>query len=725
MTMGQFRCAAAAWGLSAALVASALAGQPPTKPADKPGTPATPAAKTPDAPGDGKPKGLDSIQHPGQRLGVRVNVIERQFSIIPTVVIVPDEASFLAALSGWRTTDTFVRYPILIDDMTWSSRMRIAQFVRAFKPKTVVRWKVGGAEANLPPDPTEAQGRIESVVAGIWGAPSAAGLKKVWDDKRFVPPGVVVCSLKDPAWTAGVTLAAFHGEPILWVDPPECPDPTGYLVLAQADDYNARIMKALDATGWQWNKLGDDIDAVTLCATTPSRAWLGPHDAFADELGWTTSLPARTERRYLAVTDVVGRLPKAPPKPIVPGPGGPGAPGSPGAPTKSGASGQPQAPAAFDPDAPKPPPPVRWAWCGQIMGSSSRAAYDAMCAVFLQPERAWLFDGYEAKDRWNDFDMTRAATPLERIGITSLLDDAPSGKGLSEFRARAAGPNAGAGEGMGLDVGLIAINTKGNADFFDLSPGQGKPVDAPILRRPAMVYMVHSFSAMQPTSRMTVGGVWLDRGAYAYLGSVDEPYLQAFVPTPEAMQRIAGGMIWGAAVRPDGFEPWKLAVLGDPLITFGPLGPRTDAIALPLTGAEDISSKLPGQLQTKNYLDALWTLVLTGRDKDASRLLAAISRDPKQLTTEVALAGVTSAFFAGDYQTFLAVADKTKPAVRDPQRSQRDGLGAIRDMVWQAIWPHAYQPTREEADLLGDMVRPENQARDVEELKAIMARLPR
>jgi hypothetical protein len=698
--MGQFR-SAAVWALSAALSAGVLAGPPDTSEVGKPPVPgaSTPSGKA-GAVGAGEaPKGLDAIQHPGLRLGARVNLIERQFEVIPTLVIVPDEASFVQAIRGWRTKDVGIRYPILIDDMTWSSRMRIAQFVRAFKPRRIVRWKASGAEANLPPDPAECQGRLETIVANVWGATSAGGLKKVWEERGFVPPGAVVCSLKDPAWTAGVALAAFHGEPIVWVDLPDSPDPTGYLIPAQVDALSEQVAKGLEATGWKWNKLGDDIDAITLCATTPSRVWLGPGDSLGEQQGWATAIDTRTSRKFLSLTDMLGRTGKPPPKPD---------------------------PTAIPPAEPvKPLPPARWAWCGQIVGSSSRAAYDAMCAAFLLPERAWLFDGYEATGRWNEFDMTRAASALERIGIASLLDDAPSGKGIAEFRARAAGQRPGAPDaGMGVDAGLIAINTKGNPDFFDLSPGQGKPVDAPILHRPAMLYLVHSFSAAAPTSRQTVGGVWLDRGVYAYLGSVEEPFLQGFVPTPNVMARLAGGMIWGAAVRLDNFEAWKLAVFGDPLITFGPQGQRTESVPLPLEGVEDVASALPNQLRSKDYLGAMWTLLLTGRDKDADRLLAAIAaRDPKQVDTEVALAGVTSAFLVGDYPTFLTAAAGCKPALLDAARVRRNGLGEVRDMVWQAIWAHSDHPTRQETDLLADLIRPENEARDVDELRQMLDRV--
>lgn len=613
--------------------------------------------------GAAKPAGVP-IQSlpPPVRLGARVNLAERQFTTIPTLVLVPDSASYLAAIEAWNTGKaSAIRYPVLIDDGTWAGRMRIARFVRAFGPKAVVRWQAAPALGRLPEETEARQRRIENAAASAWGVQTAGDLGKRWESLGFAPPGVVVCSAKDPAWTAGVALAAFHGEPMLWIEPPPCPDPTGYMMLEQADEFNGRVMKAMEGSGRAWKGLGDEIDAVTLCMTTSSRAWLGPSD----------------KRRYFAFTDIVGR-------------------------TNENAGRK------------------RWAWCGQIMGDASQAAYDAMCALFVRPERAWLFDGYDSSPGWNKFDMTAAAAQLETIGVSSILDDSPSGRGLLEWRTRCGGARQGADGrgGMGLDVGLVAVNSSGNADFFDLKPGQGKPADAPILRRPAMVYFVHSFSLQAPTNRATVGGAWLERGAYAYVGSVDEPYLESFVPTPLAMARLAGGAPWGAALRMDDGIVWKLAVLGDPLITLGPQGPRNTEAALPLRNTEDVGAKLPDQLRTKDFLGALWTLTLTGEDAKASRLLsAALKGEASVCTPDMALAGLSSAFVVGDYATFLSAASRALPVMSDSKRVSREGLAEVRDMVWQAVWPSLPRASEEERRLLKGYSRPDVAGRDAGEAR--------
>lgn len=609
-------------------------------------------------PATSKPAGipLKSLP-PSVRLGVRVNLVERQFAVIPTLVLVPDRASFLAAIRGWTTAPkSATRYPVLIDDGRWSTRQRIIQFVRAFNPSTVVRWD-GTIDKTTPAAIAKASVPLEDTPAIVWGAPDAPGLKKQWESVGFLPPGVVVCAKGDPADVAGAALAAWHGQPIIYADPPNSADPTGYMTIAQADAMSAQITGALPGIGYTWNEIGDDIDSVTLCMTSPVKVYLGDGD----------------RRKFYAITDVIGRSDEAGKR-------------------------------------------KRWAWCGQIMGDAPRAAYDAMCALFLRPDRAWLFDGYDSSQGWSDYDMTATAAELSKININAVVDDGPSGRSLADLRRRAAGTRKAEGvqtAGLGVDAGLIAVTTSGNSEFFDLRPGQGRSVDVPILRRPAMVYFVHSFSAAAPRLRWTVGGMWLERGAYAYLGSVDEPMLSGFIPTPIAMRRLATGLPFGAAVRHDDSPPWKLSVHGDPLITFGPQGPRKESLPLPITNTSDVAAQLPALLKDRDFERALWTLALTGRDRNAARLLAAIAKDdPDRFTPAVALAGISSAYAVGDYQTFLTAAEKIAPLMRDKDRLDRDGLAEVRDMVWQAINPGAARPDARETDLLQSFMRPEVMDRD-------------
>ena len=157
--------------------------------------------------------------------------------------------------------------------------------------------------------------------------------------------------------------------------------------------------------------------------------------------------------------------------------------------------------------------PERWAWCGQIFGDARAACYRAMCGLFLTHTGAWLFDGYPDTKPWNMYDCTAAAAALKESGIKCETFDTPN-QSSAAWRSRAAKP---------VDADLVLINSKGNADFFDVEPGQCKPGDVPILTKPIAMHIVHSWSAFVPGSRDLLAGRWLERGAYFYVGSVHEP----------------------------------------------------------------------------------------------------------------------------------------------------------------------------------------------------------
>jgi hypothetical protein len=648
-----------------------------------PGTPGEPAKVAPTVPGaspaptagaPAKSQAVDLSTLPAPvRLGVRAGVMAQRLSTMPVLVVVPDGASYLEAVRGWSSDPKApVRYPVLIDDGTWGARTRIARFCRAFRPERVVRWKAPAdapgwpAPGSGPTATAERQGRLESALAKVWGAPDAAGLKGAWDRVKFTPPGVVVAWADDPAWTAAIALAAGRGQPLLWVRPPN-DNPDAFTSLETADALCASIAAELRKTGYSYDALGDDLDAVTLCLTMPDRAFLGPGNP----------------KRYYAITDLVGRSIEA--------------------------RGR-----------------QRWAWAGQILGTEVSCAYDAMCALFVGPRTAWLFDGYDSSPGWNQYDMTAAASELRAAGVESILDDRPEGMGLTQLRVRAAGVKAGEPAPgvdpkdrpparMGVDAGLVAVTTSGQAGEFDLKPGKAMQVDVPVMARPTVVYFVHSYSCVSPMDRRTIAGVFRDRGAYAYYGSVDEPMLAAFVPTPMVMRRLAAGIPWGAAVRIDNAEPWKLAVLGDPLITLKGV-PAPDAEGpLPLKGGEDLGEALPAKLRAGAFEEALWTLQWLGRDGDAVRLLKGLLKKDGAISPGAALAGIGPAFFVGEYDAFLGAAAAAVPSMEQPSWVKAQGAEEVRDMVWQAVWPSLPRTGEREASLLHAYLRPEVLARDVED----------
>ena len=258
-----------------------------------------------------------------------------------------------------------------------------------------------------------------------------------------------------------------------------------------------------------------------------------------------------------------------------------------------------------------------WAWAGQIIGDGPAALYRVMCGLFLQPGSAWVFDSYPSTGGWKLYDGTAAARALAQSGRDVTVFDDPN-QGIADWHAGVAG---------GLDAGLVLINTKGGPVEFNLQPGVGRPGDAPVLHTPTIVHMVHSFSLARVGSRATVGGRWLENGAYAYYGSVHEPLLKAFVPTPQVAARLVSGLALGAAVRVEGEPAWKLNLIGDPLVTVGrPIaaGRRVEGAGVPLGPVSDLETELATAREKGQHLRALRLLEILGRDEEAAELGVAL-----------------------------------------------------------------------------------------------------
>jgi hypothetical protein len=284
----------------------------------------------------------------------------------------------------------------------------------------------------------------------------------------------------------------------------------------------------------------------------------------------------------------------------------------------------------------------RWGWAGQIFGSEPQAAYRAMCSIFLRAHTAWLFDGYGSTQPWVQWDASAAAEVLEGAGLFAAVDDEPRNT-LGDWKLRAERP---------VRADLILVNSSGNRGWFELPSGRGRPGDIPLLDVPSAMHMVHSWSAVAPGRRITVAGRWLERGVYAYVGSVHEPYLQAFVPTPVFAERLVKGGALGAAARIGG-PIWRVAVIGDPLLTIGPEAGRATA-ALPLEGAGAVEESMKAAAKEQRYAESAAALALLGRDADAAKLFAAVAREkPEALDGELARAVLFPLFRTGMDDEFL------------------------------------------------------------------------
>ncbi|MEM1164840.1 MAG: hypothetical protein AAGI30_00955 [Planctomycetota bacterium] len=307
----------------------------------------------------------------------------------------------------------------------------------------------------------------------------------------------------------------------------------------------------------------------------------------------------------------------------------------------------------------------RWAFAGLIAGSEAEAAYDAMCALFLRAERAWMFDGYPAS----------FAAPYQLGGVESVFDqlkiDAQVFPSSSADRWRAL-------TRRGVDAGLIHVNTRGQSTWFDLEPGRLTSDELPMLRRPAAVHFIHSFSARSMGDRRTLGRRWLDAGAFSYTGSVHEPLLSAFVPAEVLVRRLGGGMPIGAAMRIDGAGAWKINLFGDPLwMLVGPHPGRAEVDAR-LDGVPSADAVFADALRGQDFARAARLLVMLGRDDDVTQLVTAIDVDENTVVSpELAVEAFGAAVRTGRGELAASLFERMPP---DSQREP--GVAA---MLWTAL----------------------------------------
>jgi hypothetical protein len=287
------------------------------------------------------------------------------------------------------------------------------------------------------------------------------------------------------------------------------------------------------------------------------------------------------------------------------------------------------------------PGPKRWAWGSQISGSTAGSAYRAMTALFLPTtaKDAWIFDSYPDSPGWNAYAGKATEDALKALGWSVKGVRTPSG-GIDAWRQEIAKP---------IDATMIFVNTKGEKHQFHLASGTGTLADVPFLNVPSVVNFVHSYSAQFVGTRETLAGRWLDRGAAGYVGSVDEPQLSGFVPTPAVAARLAAGIPLAAAARYDDAPPHKITIIGDALWTLGGIAiPKAPPAAIPsMEGAVDLSEEVKGLIRS-DLAEGVWLLVMLGRDADASRLAAALATtEAGQWNAAAAVAGASSLFRTG------------------------------------------------------------------------------
>ena len=418
-------------------------------------------------------------------VGKRIVSLRENVPILDRVVLVPDEATFLAAIQDWSLEG---RYPILIEDEKYAPL-----FLKRFQPGEVIR--LPSVKTPLPTG-KQRQELMTQVVAKAWNATDEASLKAQWQKLDWQPPGVVITSSQDPAWLAAVALAADRGQPLAFIEG-DFGSPNDSLSPVQWQQLKTQVQQAVANTGHSYLNLGDTIDTVTI----------------SRQLAVKYS-PGEGSLVQLAVTDGLARL-------------------------ETG---------------------DRWAVVGWIYGSPARSVYQAMSSIFLNTETAFLYDSYQKTTPWSAYQLNSVADSLKNLGIEVQITQQPEAN-LQGWRKVTAN---------GIDADLMFINSSGGAKNFNVGGQDATVSDIPKLNRPAAIHFIHSFSATTPGDPETVAGRWLDNGAHAYVGSVHEPYLSAFMPPNLIMQQLLESVPFLIASRHLDSPVWKITTIGDPLMIMTP-----------------------------------------------------------------------------------------------------------------------------------------------------------
>jgi hypothetical protein len=587
------------------------------------------------------------------RLGMRVAALQQAVPVQDRVVLVSDEATFLDELARWSPN---ARWPILIEDPVLTP-----MFLRAFAPKQILRRT---DRAPAPLDPEGWRRAIDGAVARAFGGdPATQSPAIAMAAARFSPAGIAAYATGDPARVAAAALAAGRGLVPVSIEG-DFGVPNAQLEAGVFGSLARAVLDAFRATGLPFETMGDELDALALCRDAAHSVAFDPAYMTPPQV---PGMPAVKLGEPLSLTDALCR-----------GPDG-----------------------------------HRYAVCGHIFGSAARTSFAAMCSLFLQRETLWAIDCYGGGDAMlAQYEVASLATPLQEAG----------------FRARTmSGPQAARSAWRdllmsGFATDMLFLNSSGNADFFDLGvPGRtgaenrGAPGDVPQLTRPLALHMIHSFSLQQPATRETIGGRWLEGGVYAYVGSVHEPYLPAFVPPARVLDGLANAVPFAVAARVwDGpFErPWRITVLGDPLMLCAaprglPAGKRLPPVpAVPdqldvLANCRALLTRAKGDRSGESSMLAMQELALAGQDRTAVQFWALCATQP--WAARVAPHALEPLFASRDMESYLrafALTASPTPRQRDMLwQLWGDHLDRVKDGERLALFERSVRPTWPSADL--------------------------
>jgi len=316
----------------------------------------------------------------------------------------------------------------------------------------------------------------------------------------------------------------------------------------------------------------------------------------------------------------------------------------------------------------------RFAWTGWIFGSGARSTYQAMCSLFLDRDQYWFCNTYQDSGGWARYGIDGVEQVLPDFGIQSEIVEGTL-------------PALMEAEVGGITADVTYFMTKGNPDFLEMADTRTAPSWLPILDTPSALYFLHSWSLKNPTVATTVGGMWLGRGVYAYIGSSHEPTLTAFVPPSEMLRRTMSLIPFLVAARWNDGEnmfakPWRVNTIGDPLMLCPPKNAvqRTLLPAVQLDDYLSVSSIAQVAMRAAiespsddTFANAIHAVNLLGQDGMCAELWSvATSQNAAGLRT--ARNALPSLFRLEERDAFLWAYS----LLENPERSEQD-------MLWQLV----------------------------------------
>ncbi|MBL9147223.1 MAG: hypothetical protein JNM94_00875 [Phycisphaerae bacterium] len=468
-------------------------------------------------------------------------------------------------------------------------------------------------------------------------------------------PCAVVTSPDDPAWVAAAALVAGRGAPIAFLDG-DYGKPDDTLNAADFAKLDASLNLAVDSIGVPWRDLGDTLDAIALCRSLPAKAKPDVPDIQRPPIQ-PNDVVKLTDP--CATTDALARK----------------------------ATGE------------------RSAIVGWIFGNEARCAYMAMSSLFAPRRDVRFVSGYESGEPWSAYDPTPAEAMMKAQGFSTQLHVGEQVT-LRGWESMLMG---------GFTCDLLVMNSMGDPDRFLLWKGETAVVDdVPFLNRPTALHLIHSWSLNRPSDPATIGAAYLDRGVYAYVGSVQEPLLFAFVPPQALVSRwlglgpflVSGRMLDGPFDR-----VWRVTLIGDPICTILPTkGVEIPKAALPdakgadvLEGAKTAMREFAASGDADKARAAMRDLVLVGADDVAAQFFTIAQA--RGAGAAVAADALGPLFRTRSFDSFVQAFELCRPPSPD----------AV-DMLWHLATPRIGALDQERLELLRRNLRGPDVSRDLKRL---------